>query len=231
MLTVKIHGLDDAVKDLKRFRRSALPYAMRNALNTAVFQAQREWRMLAAATFTERSTFLDRSIRIEKADTRRLYAKVGSTFEGMAKQEAGGTVTGSSGRKPIPGPVAAGLSPGSKRTKLVRARFYLGAIKVAHPGLRGSRHQRNAIAMAVAKRQGQKVALLERPSGAKGLFQIGGTKSKPTARLLWDVSRSSVHVQSQPTLRATLLALQPKLPHMYLASLVEQAQRYKIAGY
>jgi hypothetical protein len=85
--------------------------------------------------------------------------------------------------------------------------------------------------MAVAKRAGQKAVLLERPSGGKGLFLLGGGKRKMTARLLWDVSRSSVHVKSQPTLGRTLMAIAPKLEHIYLASVVEQLQRHKIAGY
>lgn len=231
MITVRFQGLNEAVRDLKRFREKALPFAMRNGLNTAAFEARRIWQAEIRADFTLRNNFTERSIQVEKAQLGRLYAKVGSTAPYMGKQEEGGTVSGKSGRKPIPAPVAAGLSPGSKRTKLVRSRFYLGAIKVQHPTLRGSRKQRNAIAMAVAKRAGQKAVLLERPSGGKGLFLLGGGKRKMTARLLWDVSRSSVHVKSQPTLGRTLMAIAPKLEHIYLASVVEQLQRHKIAGY
>ena len=100
-----------------------------------------------------------------------------------------------------------------------------------HPSLHGSRKQRNAIAIAVAQRAGQKVVLLERPSGGKGLFLLGGGKRSVTTRLLWDMSRGSVHVPAAPTLERTLAAMLPKLKHIHMASILQQLQRFNVPGY
>jgi hypothetical protein len=227
-----VRGAKEMARDLKTMRLRAFPYAVRNTLNTAAFEARRIWQAEIRASFTNRNQYTVRSIQVERvaggSDPQRMVARVGSTTDFMGKQEKGGTVTGKSGRKPIPGPVAAGLAPGAKRTRLVRARFHLGAIKAPHPTLTGSRHQRNAIAIAVALREGSKRAVLERPGGRKALFIVGGTPARPTTRLLWDVSRSSVKIKPQPTLQRTLTAIGPKMEHMMQASLLQQLNKFGI---
>jgi len=231
MFTVKITGAKEMVADLKRMREKAVPYALRNALNTAAFETRRIWQGEVKSAFTNRNTFTQRSLQVEKAtgtDASKMVAKVGSTAPYMGKQETGGTVTGRGGRKPIPAPVAAGQAPGSKRTRLVRAGFRLAAIQAKHPALKGDRKQRNAIAIAVAIKAGTKRAVLERPGGGKGLFVVGKAKAP---RLLWNVSRASVHVPATPTLERALAAVRPKMPHMLEAALLEQLRRHNIAGY
>ncbi len=231
MFTVKITGVKEMVRDLQKMREQAVPNALKNALNTAAFETRNIWQREIRSVFTNRNTYTANSIRVEQASTTKLEARVGSVADYMGKQETGGTVTGHSGRKPIPAPVAAGQSPGSNRTRLVRSRFKLGAVNVAHPSLRGDRKQRNAIAIAVARKHGKKMVLLERPSGGKGLFVLGGRAKAPTTRLLWNVSRSSVRVPAEPTLERSLAAVRPKLQHMLEAALLEQLRKHGIAGY
>lgn len=226
-----IRGAKEMVRDLKTLRLRAVPFAIRNALNTTAFAARSIWQGEIRAAFTLRNQYTVRSIQVERAtgfDPKTMVAKVGSTAAFMGKQEKGGTVTGKSGRKPIPGPVAAGLAPGAKRTRLVRQGFRLGAIKTGHPTLTGSRHQRNAIAIAVALRAGSKRAVLERPGGRKGLFIVGGSDKRPTTRLLWDVSRSSVRVPAEPTLQRTMAAVGVKTPHIMEAAMLQQLNRFSI---
>lgn len=225
MPIVQIRGVQEVVRDLRRMREKAVPYAMRNALNTSAFEARAIWQAEIRSSFTNRNQYTARSVLVERASIGNMVARVGSTAAYMGKQETGGTVTGGSGRKPIPAPTAAGLPAGSKRTKLVQGRYYLGKLQVAHPALRGNRKQRNAIRIAVAQRAGQRVVLLERPHGGKGLFLIAGRKRSPVMRLLWDVSHASVHVPAMPTLERTLAAIQPKLEHIHLAALFEQLRR------
>jgi hypothetical protein len=135
-------------------------------------------------------------------------AKVGSVADYMDEQEEGATIRGSGQAQGHPHSLqAAGQAGGGKRTKLVRGRFYLGAIQVAHPALSGGRRQQNAIAIAVARKQGKKVVLLNRPKGGKALFLMGaGTKRKLKTRMLWDVSRGSVRVKPEPTLERSIAA-------------------------
>jgi len=231
MFTVKISGAKEMISDLRRMREKAIPHALKNALTSAAFETRSIWQREVRSAFTNRNTFTANSIRVEQASTTKLEATVGSTAPYMGKQETGGSVTGKGGRKPIPGPVAAGQAPGGKRVRLVRAGFRLGAIHTKHPALKGDRKQRNAIAIAVAVRSGTKRAVLERPGGGKALFIIGGRAKAPITRLLWNVSRSSVRVPATPTLELALAAVRPKMQHTLEAALLEQLRRHGIAGY
>ncbi len=236
MISVNFRGLDRALLDLEKTSRQAVPHAVRNALNVAAFEARRIWQDEIKRTFTTRNRYTERSIQVRKAtgtDTRSMASFVGSTADYMAKQEEGGTVRGGGKHKAIPGPVAAGLSPGAKRTRLVRAGNRLSAINAMRGARAGaSKRQRNAIALSMARRAGSKVALLERPRGGKGLFKVLGGKRRTTGtRLLWDVSKGSVRVPPSHTLKRSLGRLNPKLQSIYYASIVQQLQRLNVFGY
>jgi hypothetical protein len=229
MFTVKITGAKEMVADLKRMREKAIPYALKNALTTAAFETRSIWQREIRSTFVNRNTYTANSVRVEQASTTKLVAKTGSIADYMDEQEEGATIKGSGKHKAIPTAAAAGQAGGGKRTKLVRGRFYLGAIQVAHPALSGGRRQQNAIAIAVARKKGQKVVLLNRPKGGKALFLMGaGTKRKLKTRMLWDVSRGSVKVKPEPTLERSIAQVKPKLEHMMQASFAQQMQRFSI---
>lgn len=229
MVKVEFKGAKEMNAGLKRMRGQAVPNALRNTLNTAAFETRTIWRREIRSTFTLRNRFTEQSVRVEQARGSNMVATVGSVAPWMAVQEEGGTVRGKSGHKVIPRAASAGQKAGAPRTRLVRGRFYLGAIQVAHPALSGGRRQRNAIAIAMARKQGKNIVLLTRPSGAKGLFIImsGGKRALKT-RMLWDVSRSSVRVHAEPTLERSLTAVKPKLGHMLEAALTQQMQRLGI---
>lgn len=234
MIDVRWKGVDRMLVDLKHFRERAVPHAMRNALNTSAFEGRKLWQEQMRQTFELRNQFTTRSVLVQKATGTQvdsMHALLGSTAPYMGDQEGGATVRGKHGHKPIPGPVAAGQPAGSHRTRLVRAARRLSAIKATRAREVGERQRRNAIAISIAQRRGQKFALLERPKGGKGLFLLGGGKRKVTTRLLWDLSRRSVRVRPHPTLERALAALQPKLPAIYEAKLLEQLKRHGIAGY
>ncbi len=230
MITVELKGDKRMLSDLKKMRSRAVPAAIRNALNTAAFETRSIWQREIKSSFTNRNTYTANSVRVEQASASNLVAKVGSVADYMGTQEDGGAVKGKSGHiKAIPTAKAAGQSGNGTRTALVRSRFYLAAIQVAHPTPRGGRRQQNAIAIAIARKQGKKVALLVRPNGAKGLFLLGaGTKRKLNTKLLWDVSRGSVRVKPSHTLERSVAMVRPKLEHMMQASLTQQMQRYSI---
>lgn len=233
-LSVTFKGLDEARRDLRNFAERAVPFAARNALNTLAFEARTQWQREIRGAFTLRNRFTERSILVTKAqgrDINRMAALVGSTAPYMGDQEQGALVRGRSGLKGIPAPAAAGQQPGGKRTRLVRAANRLGAIKVSHPTLKGDRRQRNAIALALARRKGQTVALLERPKGGKGLFRLMGGKRKVRTRLLWDFSKRAVRVPAEPTLQRTLKAVERKGEHILQASILSELRRNHVFGY
>lgn len=238
MLTVAIDARQ-ALHDLEEFRRSAIPFAIRNSLNTSAFELQRIWRGEVRRTFVNRNTFTERSIHVVKArgaDPNSMVSVVGSITDYLDEQESGGIVRGRGATKAIPAPTAAGQAAGSKRTKLVMPSRYLGAIKATRATKGPTARARNVAAILMARRKGQQFVLLERPNGGKGLFLVsGGTqrfngrrfaRRSIKARLLWDLSRSSVRVPPEPTLQRSLALIEPKLEHIHLAALLEQLHRH-----
>lgn len=245
MLTVRWKGIDKLVRDLKRARATAVPYAVKTALNTTAFEARRIWQGQIREAFTLRNQYTERSIIAVRASGKgaTIQSSVGSFAPYMGDQEQGAEVHGKTGLKGIPGPSAAGQAPGAHRTRTVRAGNRLGAINVLHPPQSGSRKRRNAVAIAMAVRAGKQVVLLDRARGGKGLFKVTGGQRRWSSRrlafgrrslklrLLYDFSRHSVHVPPAPTLQRTLRALEPKLPSMWEAAIFDQFRRHHVFGY
>jgi hypothetical protein len=231
MITVKFNGLDKMLRDLQKFRTKAVPYALRDAVNSAAFEVRREWQGVIRKTLTNRNQFTERSIRVDQTrslDTRHMVAVVGSVAPFMRKLEEGSTRFGKSQQKPIPTAVAAGLPQGSKRTKMVRASARLRAIVAVRGASGRTRMQRNAIALAVARKKRQKFALLERKGGGRALFEV---RRRLAPKMLWDLSRGSVHVPAHETLQPALKRVEPRLEAIAHAALLKQLKRHRIAGY
>lgn len=233
MLSVRWRGVEDMVHDLKVWNSRAVPYASRNALNKTAFEARRQWQGEIKRSFTLRNQFTVNSIRVETAqglDTRRMVAVVGSVAPYMATQETGGTVRGKTGKKAIPGPVAAGQAPGTHRTRVVRAGNRMSRLQIRRIRHTNKR-QFNAIAIALAKRTGSKAAVLHRPGGGKGVFAIRGSVKSPNTALLFDVSRGSVSIRPTPTLARTLVRINARMPRIWHDAVLSELKRHRIAGY
>ncbi|HEY3497680.1 MAG TPA: hypothetical protein VGK73_23440 [Polyangiaceae bacterium] len=239
---LEFKGYKEFLRDLDRFKRSAVPYAVRNGLNTAAFEARRVWQGNIRSSFTLRNKFTVNSIRVEQArgsNLATMQSVVGSVAPWMKVQESGGTERGKSKHKVIPAPGAAGLPAGSKRTKAVRPSLYLGRIRAARQS--ASPKNRNLVTMLMARRKGEEHVILDRKNGGQGLYRISGGRQKFTGkrfrrqklrvRLLYDLSRSSVRVPPEPTLQRTLKAVERKMPHIMTASFLEQLRRHHILGY
>lgn len=242
-ITVDTSDFKRLSKELDRFKK-AQGYAQRNALNGCAFALQAEWRSQVRSTFTNRNAFTERSIRVDKAtgyDPRSMKAVTGSIADYMGTQESGGTVHGSGPRKSIPSAYAGGGKPGGGvRPKPVRAAFRLGGISVARTGLgRYGRRQQNAAAINIAVAKGQRFALLNRATGkGKGLFEVKGLKRRQKglklrakANLLWDFSRSSVHLRPEPTMHRALAVSSGRFQKIAEAAMVDQLRRHKVFGY
>jgi len=227
VIRVELKGLKEAISDLKKFRRS-IPYAMADAVNTAAFKAQGEFRRRAEEGFVLRNQFTRRSIQVEKASPRgvEIFSRVGSTAPYMLAQEEGGNVR----KKAIPGPVAAGQAPGGKRTRLVRPGARLSRIQASKARAGASKAQRNAIALRKAQASASKVVVLERPRGGTGLFKVSGRK-KLKLRMLYVVGRSSVPIKPTRMLEHVVDSVAPQLPLMARAALIKQCKRNRIFGY
>lgn len=235
MLKIEMVGAREMLAGLEKFRKSAVPYAARDTVNSLAFEGRRIWGDEIRRTMVTRNRFTaGPALQVDKArgtSLETMQAELGSIAEYMPRQEFGATVTGRAGHKGIPGPVAAGQAAGGRRTKPVRVGNRMSAIHAVRAAKGASRHQRNAIAMAIAKRTGRKYVVLERPGGGTGVFVLGGGKRKLTAKLVWDVSRRSVRIEPHPTLGPTLRRLEALAPRIQEQALMRQLQRHKILGY
>lgn len=219
--------------DLTKFAKRALPFAVRNGLNSTAFEARREWAEQLGKKMVLRNTFTTRSLRVEKAtglDLNTMQARVGSVADYMATQEHGGTESkkGKHG-KPIPTSVAAGQGMKTRpRKRAVQRKNWMGAVTLAS-GIRGSRQRRNAFAIAQAAK-GSGTAFLDL-GRRKGLFRVTGTKKGLKVRMIWDLSRPSVVIKRNPTLQHTLKAIEPRLPELHEKAIIEQLKRHRVLGY
>jgi hypothetical protein len=233
-VSVDMDEVEKLAEDLKRFRSTAFPYAVRNSLNTCAFEGRKIWAGELQRTFILRNTFTTRSLRVVKAtgaNVEKMAAFLGSIAPYMGKQEKGGTVRGRLFRsKPIPTSVAAGQAQGSRpRTKQVRRPNWLSAIRIGKRRIGKNRKQRNAIAIRQAVASGQRFTFLELEN-RKGLFRITGTK-RITVRMVWDLSKKSVREPAAPTLQRTLKALEPRMLLIHRGAIVDQMKRHRILGY
>jgi hypothetical protein len=226
-LHVDLSELDRFRKDLERFRKKAIPYALREAVTAAAFEARKEWQGEIKRSFITRNQFTERSIRVEKArglDAKRMFAVVGSTAPYMAKQEFGGIDHGA-----IPAPAASGESS-LPRKRLVRRANKLAAIQLARRGKKGSRKQQNAISIRLARKAGKKFVLL-RGQRAPAIFKITGGKRKLRVTRIQILAKRPARITAEPTLQRTLKALGPKMPRIMANALRKQLRFHKIGNY
>lgn len=225
--TSELKALED---DLKTVSKRAIPYAMRDALNGFAFAARREWSDGIKRTFTTRNKFTaGRALEVEKARSLRvdsMVAVLGSKEQYLAKQEFGGVTSG-----PIPGPTAAGQPSGSRRTKPVRMGNRLKALAAAKSRGGKSRRQRNAMALSIARRRGQRHAILDRPNGEKGLFRLSGGKRRIKTRLVWALGHGPTRVKPSPTLGPAVRRTEQQLESLHRKALLKQLRLHHVFGY
>lgn len=235
MIDLKWKGARRLERDLQTFAKTAVPHAVRNALNTQAFEARRAWADEAKDSLTLRNTFTVRSLRVEKARGTKLetmQSRVGSVAPYMGKQEIGGQETaGGKHGVTVPTPVASGEGRGARpRRRLVRRPHKMSRINLAGRGQKGSRQQRNAIALSMARRAGRKHVMLE---GRRriGIFRISGGK-RTRIDMVWHLTRkATAKVPPNPMLQRALASTERKMPGVYERAFVEQLRRRRILGY
>jgi hypothetical protein len=240
-ITIDTSDVRKLAEALVKVSKRALPYAVRDSLNTAAFEARKEWAQQIDKAMILRNRWTEKSLRVEKATLtsfEHMQSRVGSVAAYMLTQEVGGTET-SKGKHgvPIPTTAASGqtsgvgrIGPRSRpRTKEVQRKNWLTAIRLG-PRLGNGRKQRNAVAIRLAAKSGG-VAFLDL-GRRKGLFRVTGTKKgRFRVRMIWDLSKPSVTTKPRPTLEPTIKVIEQKAPKYQEAALREQFKRLHLLGY
>jgi hypothetical protein len=228
-ISVDMRNLEKALKDLERARSKAIPYATRAFVNDAAFEARKRWGSEAKSSMTLRSPWTLRSIQVDKATSLAdPAATVGSTWDAMADQEDGKTYN-RKGKYGIPIP---GAAPGRRKNRgRTPAKNQLANIQVVGGGgVTGIRQRRNAAAISIAARKGGGVVFLDLRR-TKGLYRVSGTKRGIKIKKVWDLSKKSVRLPSNPMLHRTLHGMMDELPRIALKATVFQLRRHKVFGY
>lgn len=216
-------------RDLETVSKVAVPYAARNALNAMAFEGRKLWQGELRETFVLRNDWTTRRLTVEKAKGTSLatmHSALTTPDSYLVKQEFGGVENHS-----VPTGVATGEGRGaSPRRRLVRQPNKVGSIALGQRYRRGSRKQRNAIAVRMAAAAGQRFVYLELPK-RKGLFRIKGGSRNPELDMVWDTTKKSHVVPDSPTLRPAVKRLEQKIPALMTSALIEQLRRHKVFGY
>jgi len=230
---VDLSDVERFVRELDRVAKQAVPYAMRNAVNTAAFEHRKGWQREIRDAFILRNKFVLNSLRVVKATSTRIgkiEARLGSVATFMGDQEKGAVIRGKGRSKPIPTTVAAGQPMGARpRTKAVRRPNWQSSIKLRRGRPGATRAQQNAIAISMAVKQQRRFVMLELGK-LRGIFRVTGRK-RLQVRLIWNLSKRSVRVKPSHTLQSTLAALDRRMPGWYLDALKSQAKRHHVLGY
>ncbi len=238
-LSVDYSQVDRMERDLIKYAERAYPFATKNTLNQAAFHSQKLAKETVRNKMTVRNKWTEQSIRVTKAGTlnvNRQESVVGSVEEYMSKQESGGIVRkkGTTG-VPIASSYSAGQGRGAKRTRLPRRPNKLSSISLGRSrGFGLTPKQRNLLAVKNAVKSGKRNIYLKL-GRTEGIFRVvGGTKrnsSKAKVNMLWDMSRDSVVINSNPWLQPSVDQVSKKIPSIHVKSLEFQLKRNKLFHY
>lgn len=215
------------VRHLETFKRSAMPFAGRDSLNSQAFAARSLWQKQISREFILRNRFTERSIRVDKStglSMATMKAVVGSTAPYMATQETGGVDQGA-----VPAEAASGESSLPRR-RLVRRPNKLSVISLTRRGRKGSRRQRNAVSIAMARKSGSKFVFLE-TERTKGIFRLTGGKRSPRVRIVWNTAKKTHRIAAQPTMQPALKKLEPHVDRINVAAIKRQLKRHRLFGF
>lgn len=235
-VTIDTKDFGKLSRDLKKYRETALPHAVRDALNGCAFELQRSWREEIGQSFVTRTPFTERSVLVDKAkggSIRSMQAVTGSRAPYMGDQEEGAVIRGKGKHKAVPAAVAGGAAGPGVRPKVVLGRFRLGGIKVRDPKVgRFGRRQRNAIALETAARTGNRFALLSKGKGGRAIFEVRrvGRRQFKT-RLIWNLDRGSVVVKPEPTMHRSADHNAGAFRKITERALLNQLKRNRVMGY
>lgn len=191
-----------------------IPFASALALTRTAQAAQEEVRQHLGDTMLLRNKWTEKGVRFRPANKRTLEAEVGSMDPYMETQERGGVRTKGQG---VPrGKTSSGKSLAIP-TKALRKSPSQIVKKTKAPG------------QLLASTRG-KGAFIGRPPGrrALGVYQRGGTKRKPTLRLMWTFKRSVVIKKRWPLseqVQGVVTALWPRFAAEAVAKAITTARR------
>lgn len=242
MFTVDVSDFKKLERHLKTFKRTALPYATRDAINTGVYKAQLEARAEVKGGMITRNAFTTQSIQYEKSRSlkiERQIAVVGSTQDYMADQEFGGTKH-KKGKEGVWIPSAYSSGEGSiPRKKLPRKPNDIRNINLLKGHKFGkTQKQRNFVAIKMAVKTNSRFVFLEMGK-KKGIFKVvGGSirKNKKSGKyikpkeikIVHDMTHDSVRIPERKWLYPSVMRIKDIMPQIAVEAMWKQVKRHRL---
>lgn len=228
IIDIDVSDFADFGESLGRLKEKAWPYAVRGTLNTVAFDTSREWRrQIENGDLQVRNTFTVRAITVDKATGTNIM-NMRSTVSApkapwLEKLETGGIEE--RGNVPTGSAAGAGLSK-PKRKRALGKNATLASVTLAPRVTRGSRRQRNRVAVKMAVASGRKLVFLDLGK-RRGVFKVMGSKSNPQVRMLFDTSKPSHQVKKHATLGPAVRLVTPRLAKIMKAEVDKQIKLHK----
>lgn len=225
--------------DLDRFGKHAMPYAVRDTLNTAAYKAADLAKKDLGRHFTQRNSWTKRSISFNKTfarDIDTMESEMGSTLKYMRLQQEGFTQR-KSGRHGVAIPTAAAAGQGTvrRRTRRLKKVNWLSQAKLNkdqhdYPyGGKTSALVRQAVAT------GRRVIFIEKRDDkwgrATGFYRVVGGRKKKVNRswpkgaklqLIYQVEKSSVRTEPHKWMDSPVKLVMKKLDKIYRDAITRQ---------
>lgn len=215
-------------KDLAKFSKTAVPYAIRTTVNNTAWKARQFAQDKIDKDFVQRNQFTKRSIRVVMARAGGDTAIMGTIAPYMETQEKGGTKQ-SKGQfgKPIPTPTAAGQDGAGTRTKVVQKANRMSTIQLnSGASKRGvSKKYRNKLAIFSAVKNKRTHVFLYLGGGRQGIFRVKGDMRRPTIRMVQDLSHKSVTIPRNPIIEPAADRARGHMQQIWYDALLFQSKR------
>jgi hypothetical protein len=227
--------IEQLENDLDRFGKRALPYAVRDTLNSAAYYTSVEAKENIGRQFIERNAFTRRSVQYRKTfskDISRMESSAGSVQEYLRRQEEG-FVESSSGKHgvSIPTSAAAGQIGARKRTRRLQKKNWMSSIHLRSSRSKGT--GRTVAAVRLAVQTGQRVVFIDRRDDLfgrpTGFYRvIGGRKGGrgwpkgAKLEMIYDSERSSVTINPHPWVSPAADKTSRNLDKLYRDALIRQ---------
>jgi hypothetical protein len=229
LLSIKSPDVLKLRRHLEVYKASAFPFATKGTLNKLAFRTQQEARGLVGKQMILRNKWTRASIQVDKAYSNLVAhqeARVGSVEKYMDTQETGSSANRSKSSKkmqPIPTKGSTGEASLPRR-KLPRGLNRRVNVRLAEKPIGANAKQRNAIAIAMAKKRGHKHVFLEHPGNKRGVYRM--VRKKPVFILAY--FKKTVPTPKNPWMRPAVAKVVPNTEKYFKQEIVRQIRKHRL---
>lgn len=242
-IDLDMKSIEQLENDLDRFGKHALPYAVRDMLNTAAYKISDLSKRNIGRKFINRNAFTKRSVSFQRTNAKKINqmeAVIGSTQEYMAKQEEG-FVTRKRGKHGVAVPTteASGESGARVRRRQIRRANRLSNIRIAkgltaeyHKKYKSPRQRLIRMVQDAIEHGFRTIFWMSKRSKRVGFYRVqGGRRTKrgfpegAKLKMIYSVSKPSTVTKSHEWLHPSVKYVMRNIDDLYAKALRRQIEK------